>query len=194
MSSSYEDLLFVLIMGSVIYSYKDRYFIVVVFCGDGFLMVSDNNIFGFFLLVLLGWDVKKEGFFFDIDFIIMLKLRIGYGWLGNFGGIIFYIIFNIVKENGIVFINGVFIVIMGSICNMNLDFKWEICLIFNIGFDLGIWDNWLMFILELYYLKIMDMFYEYDVFVLIFVFDKLMVNIGLMFNQGVELGILVVFI
>ena len=94
------------IMGSVTYSYKDRYSIAAALRGDGSSMVSDNNTFGFFPSVSLGWDVKKEGFLSDTDFITMLKLRTGYGRSGNLGGITSYTTLNTVKENGIVSING----------------------------------------------------------------------------------------
>ena len=155
-------------------------------------MVSDNNTFGFFPSVSLGWDVKKEGFLSDTDFITMLKLRTGYGRSGNLGGITSYTTLNTVKENGIVSINGAPTVTMGSIRNTNPDLKWETRSTFNIGFDLGIWDNRLMLTSELYYSKTTDMLYEYDVPVPTFAFDKLMANIGSMSNQGVELGISVV--
>ncbi len=191
-SSSYEDPSLASIMGSVTYSYKDRYSIAAALRGDGSSMVSDNNTFGFFPSVSLGWDVKKEGFLSDTDFITMLKLRTGYGRSGNLGGITSYTTLNTVKENGIVSINGAPTVTMGSIRNTNPDLKWETRSTFNIGFDLGIWDNRLMLTSELYYSKTTDMLYEYDVPVPTFAFDKLMANIGSMSNQGVELGISVV--
>lgn len=122
----------------------------------------------------------------------MLKLRTGYGRSGNLGGITSYTTLNTVKENGIVSINGAPTVTMGSIRNTNPDLKWETRSTFNIGFDLGIWDNRLMLTSELYYSKTTDMLYEYDVPVPTFAFDKLMANIGSMSNQGVELGISVV--
>lgn len=191
-SSSYEDPSLASIMGSVTYSYKDRYSIAAALRGDGSSMVSDNNTFGFFPSVSLGWDVKKEGFLSDTDFITILKLRTGYGRSGNLGGITSYTTLNTVKENGIVSINGAPTVTMGSIRNTNPDLKWETRSTFNIGFDLGIWDNRLMLTSELYYSKTTDMLYEYDVPVPTFAFDKLMANIGSMSNQGVELGISVV--
>ena len=61
---------------------------------------------------------------------------------------------------------------MGSIRNTNPDLKWETRSTFNIGFDLGIWDNRLMLTSELYYSKTTDMLYEYDVPVPTFAFDS----------------------
>lgn len=190
-SSSYEDPSLASIMGSVTYSYKDRYSIAAALRGDGSSMVA-ITIAPVLPISITGLGCKKEGFLSDTDFITMLKLRTGYGRSGNLGGITSYTTLNTVKENGIVSINGAPTVTMGSIRNTNPDLKWETRSTFNIGFDLGIWDNRLMLTSELYYSKTTDMLYEYDVPVPTFAFDKLMANIGSMSNQGVELGISVV--
>ena len=190
--SSYEDPSLASIMGSVTYSYKNRYFISATIRGDGSSMVSDNNTFGLFPSVSLSWDMKREDFLADVDFVTMLKLRTGYGQSGNLGGITSYTTLNTVKENGIVSVNGAPTVTMGSIRNTNPDLKWETRSTFNIGFDLGLWNNRLILTSEFYYSKTTDMLYEYDVPVPTFAFDKLMANIGSMSNRGVEVGISVV--
>ena len=190
--SSYEDPSLASIMGSVTYSYKNRYFISATLRGDGSSMVSDKHTFGIFPSVSLSWDMKREKFLADVDFVTMLKLRTGYGQSGNLGGITSYTTLNTVKENGIVSVNGAPTVTMGSIRNTNSDLKWETRSTFNIGFDLGLWNNRLMITSEFYYSKTTDMLYEYDVPVPTFAFDKLMANIGSMSNQGVEVGISVV--
>ena len=190
--SSYEDPSLASIMGSVTYSYKNRYAVSATLRGDGSSMVSDRNTFGFFPSVSLSWDMKREKFLSDVSFVTMLKLRTGYGRSGNLGGITSYTTLNTVKENGIVSINGAPTVTMGSIRNTNPDLKWETRSTFNIGFDLGLWNNRLMLTSEYYYSKTTDMLYDYDVPVPAFAFDKLMANIGSMSNQGVELGISVV--
>ena len=190
--SSYEDPSLASIMGSVTYSYKNRYAVSATLRGDGSSMVSDRNTFGFFPSVSLSWDMKREKFLSDVSSVTMLKLRTGYGRSGNLGGITSYTTLNTVKENGIVSINGAPTVTMGSIRNTNPDLKWETRSTFNIGFDLGLWNNRLMLTSEYYYSKTTDMLYDYDVPVPAFAFDKLMANIGSMSNQGVELGISVV--
>ena len=190
--SSYEDPSLASIMASVTYSYKNRYAISATLRGDGSSMVSDNHTFGFFPSASFSWDMKREKFLTDVDFVTMLKLRTGYGQSGNLGGIRSYTTLNTVRENGIVSINGTPTVTMGSIKNTNPDLKWETRSTFNIGFDLGLWNNRLMLTSEYYYSKTTDMLYDYDVPVPNFAFDKLMANVGSMSNQGVELGISVV--
>ena len=190
--SNYEDPSLASVMGSVTYSYMNKYAVSASLRGDGSSMVSNKHTFGFFPSVSLNWDMKREKFLSDVDFITMLKLRTGYGQSGNLGGIKSYTTLNTVKENGLVSINGSPTVTMGSVKNTNPDLKWETRSTFNIGFDLGLWNNRLMLTSEFYYSKTTDMLYEYDVPVPTFAFDKLMANIGSMSNQGVELGISVV--
>ena len=190
--SSYVDPSLASVFGSFSYSYKDRYILSATLRGDGSSMVSDNHTFGFFPSVSFDWNVKRERFLFDFDFVSMLKLRAGYGQSGNLGGITSYTTLNTIKENGLVPINGSPTVTLGSLKNTNPDLKWETRSTYNIGFDLGFWNNRVVLTSDFYYSKTTDMLYNYDVPVPNFAFDKLMANIGSMSNQGVEFGISVV--
>ena len=72
--------------------------------------------------------------------------------------------------------------------NNNPDLKWETRATWNLGADLGLWNNRLVLTAEYYYSKTTDMLYAYDVPVPPFAYDKLLANIGSMSNQGLELG------
>ena len=61
--------------------------------------------------------------------------------LGNFGGISSYTTLNTVRQNGIVSVNSSPTVTMGMISNNNPDLKWETRATWNIGADLGLWNN-----------------------------------------------------
>ena len=120
--------------------------------------------------------------------VSMLKLRTGYGRSGNLGGISSYTTMNLVRQNGIVSVNSSPTVTMGMIRNNNPDLKWETRSTWNIGGDLGLWNNRLVLTAEYYYSKTTDMLYAYDVPVPPFAYDKLLANIGSMSNQGLEIG------
>lgn len=190
--SSYESPSLLSVMGNLSYSLLDKYTLTATLRSDGSSMVSRRHRFGFFPSVSANWNIKKEAFLFDVDFLTLLKLRMGYGQSGNLGGITSYTTLNTVKENGIVSVNGAPTVTMGSIRNTNPDLKWENRTTFNLGLDWGMWNNRLMFTTEYYYSKTTDMLYEYDVPVPAFAFDKLIANIGSMSNQGFEMGVSVV--
>ena len=190
--SSYESPSLLSFMGNATYSFMDKYYVTATVRGDGSSMVSDSHSFGIFPSLSVSWNLKKEAFLSNIEFLTLLKLRIGYGLSGNLGGITSYTTLNTVKENGIVSVNGAPTVTMGSMKNTNPDLKWETRATFNVGLDWGMWNNRLMLTTEFYYSKTSDMLYAYDVPVPTFAFDKLMANIGSMSNQGFELGVSVI--
>ena len=190
--SSYESPSLASLMGSLSYCFMDKYTVSTTLRGDGSSMVSDKHTFGFFPSISLNWDINKEKFLSKINFVTLLKMRMGLGQSGNLGGIRSYTTLNTVKENGIVSVNGAPTVTMGSIKNTNPDLKWETRTTYNMGIDWGFWNNRLMLTTEYYYSKTTDMLYEYDVPVPNFAFDKLMANIGSMSNQGFEVGVSIV--
>lgn len=190
--SSHESPSLLSFMGNATYSFMDKYHVTATVRGDGSSMVSDSHSFGIFPSLSANWNLKKEAFLSNIEFLTLLKLRIGYGLSGNLGGITSYTTLNTVKENGIVSVNGAPTVTMGSMKNTNPNLKWETRATFNVGLDWGMWNNRLMLTTEFYYSKTSDMLYAYDVPVPTFAFDKLMANIGSMSNQGFELGVSVI--
>lgn len=177
------------VMGSAHYTLMDRYTVNLNARADGSSMVGKNNRWGFFPSLSAEWNILKEGFMKNASVISMFKLRSGYGISGNLGGIDSYNSLQLVKPNGIVSYNGSPTVTMDIIRNANPNLKWETKGTFNIGVDLGLFDNRLMMTAEYYYSKTRDMLYLYDVSVPPFAYDKLLANMGSMSNRGFEIGI-----
>ncbi len=65
------------------YSLKDRYLATINIRRDGSSKFGKNNRFGYFPSFSLGWIVSNEAFFPAGDFLSRLKLRAGYGVIGN---------------------------------------------------------------------------------------------------------------
>ncbi len=187
--SNYANCSLASVMGNVDYTLMDKYSVAVSMRGDGSSMVGDAHTWGFFPSVSLSWDMKKESWLRSKQFITMLKLRTGYGRTGNLGGISAYMTQSTVRQTGVVSVNSSPTVTLGMVRNNNPDLKWETRSTWNIGADLGLWDNRLVFTAEYYYSKTTDMLYAYDVPVPQFPYDKLLANIGSMSNQGLELGV-----
>ncbi|MGL4332351.1 MAG: SusC/RagA family TonB-linked outer membrane protein [Bacteroidales bacterium] len=63
------------------YVFKNRYMLTASIRADG----SSNleHKWAYFPSVALAWDMKQEGFMQDISYIDQLKLRVGYGSVGN---------------------------------------------------------------------------------------------------------------
>ena len=186
--SNYEDQALASVMGNIDYTLYNKYSLSVSMRGDGSSLVGDDHTWGFFPSVSLSWDMKQEEWLRPLKAITMLKLRTGYGRSGNLGGISAYTTMNTVRQNGIVSVNSSPVVTMGMIRNNNPDLKWETRATWNLGADLGLWNNRLVLTAEYYYSKTTDMLYAYDVPVPPFAYDKLLANIGSMSNQGLELG------
>ena len=190
--SSYADPTLTSFMGTLTYTLLDRYTLNLTTRADGSSMVGKDHTWGIFPSISATWDMKKESFLRNNKSISLLNLRTGYGRSGNLGGISSYLTLRQYIPVGLISYNGTPTVTMGTLRNSNPDLRWETRSTFNIGTDLGLFNNRLLLTAEYYYSKTTDMLYEYDVPVPTFAFDKLLANIGSMSNSGFELGIGVV--
>ena len=187
--SSYADPSLTSFMGTLSYTLLDRYTLNLTTRADGSSMVGKAHTWGIFPSISASWDLKKERFLRNCNTISLLNLRTGYGRSGNLGGISSYLTLRQYIPVGLVPYNGTPTVTMGTLRNSNPDLRWETRSTFNIGTDLGLFNNRLLLTAEYYYSKTTDMLYEYDVPVPTFAFDKLLANIGSMSNSGFEVGI-----
>ncbi|OAV42677.1 TonB-dependent receptor [Lewinella sp. 4G2] len=128
--------------GRINYTYDSRYLLTVSGRADGSSRFGENNRFGFFPSVGLGWNVSQEGFWNEDGFISRLKLRASWGQTGNdrigdFG-------FTPLVNSGI---NTVFgpdeVLVPGSTLTTlsNPDLKWETTTQADLGLELGLLDN-----------------------------------------------------
>lgn len=187
--STYEDQALVSVMGSITYELLNKYVFSVNARSDGSSMVGNNNRWGFFPSVSFTWDLKKECFLTHIKPLSLLKIRSSLGQAGNLGGISAYTTMNTARQTGIVPIKSSPTVTLGMVKNNNPDLKWETKTTFNIGADVGFFDNRIMFTAEYYYSRTSDMLYAYEVPVPPFAYNTLLANIGAMSNRGFEFGL-----
>lgn len=188
--SDYADPSLASAMATATYTLLGRYSLSATLRADGSSMVADDNRWGWFPSVSANWDVTREPFMRGLRRAVsMLKLRTGYGVTGNLGAITSYTTLNTVQPVGVVSIGGTPTITLGSLKNANPDLKWEKRATFNIGADMGFWNNRVMLTAEYYYSKTTDMLYEYNVPVPTFAYSTLLANIGSMENSGVELGL-----
>lgn len=187
--STYEDQALASVMGSITYELLNKYVFSVNARSDGSSMVGNNNRWGFFPSVSFTWNLKKERFLTHIKPLSLLKIRSSLGQAGNLGGISAYTTMNTARQTGIVPIKSSPTVTLGMVKNNNPDLKWETKTTFNIGADVGFFDNRIMFTAEYYYSRTSDMLYAYEVPVPPFAYNTLLANIGAMSNRGFEFGL-----
>lgn len=70
-------------MGRVNYGFKDKYLITATGRFDGSSVLAPGNKWDFFPSVALAWKAQEEAFLKDVHFIDELKLRAGYGTVGQ---------------------------------------------------------------------------------------------------------------
>ncbi|GHT14369.1 SusC/RagA family TonB-linked outer membrane protein [Bacteroidia bacterium] len=69
-------------LGRLHYTYADKYLFTANFRADGSSKFPENK-WGYFPSAALGWRLGQEEFLKDIDILDELKLRVGWGQLGN---------------------------------------------------------------------------------------------------------------
>ncbi|GGK12211.1 SusC/RagA family TonB-linked outer membrane protein [Yeosuana aromativorans] len=69
--------------GKINYAYSDKYLATFTLRRDGSSRFGADNRYGIFPAATVGWRINNEDFLKDNDFISNLKLRAGYGEVGN---------------------------------------------------------------------------------------------------------------
>ena len=69
--------------GRVSYSYKNKYMLETSLRADAYSAFGENNQWGYFPSISLGWEVTQENFLAGLDWLPYLKLRGSYGQVGN---------------------------------------------------------------------------------------------------------------
>ncbi|WP_324673415.1 TonB-dependent receptor [Hymenobacter sp. GOD-10R] len=139
---------FLSFFGRANYGYKDRYLLTATFRADGASRFGADNQWGYFPSAAAAWRISQESFLADNSTISDLKLRFGYGQTGNSDfsnyqsqarlGTNSYVI------NG-TRVGGTTISTLG-----NPDLGWERASQYDLGLNLGLWQNRLTFEADLY--------------------------------------------
>jgi TonB-linked SusC/RagA family outer membrane protein len=80
---TYDAFTFISQFGRVMYNYDQKYYLTATLRRDGSSRFAPANKYGYFPGMSLGYRVSQERFFPKLSFVDDLKLRFGYGTLGN---------------------------------------------------------------------------------------------------------------
>jgi TonB-dependent starch-binding outer membrane protein SusC len=133
------------------YNFKGKYLFTAAVRGDGSSRFGSNNRWGVFPSVSAGWVMSDESFLLDNQQVSFAKIRASYGVTGNnnIGNYTQYALINNTINH--VFDNNVVPgAAVTSLANPNLG--WETTRQFDIGLDLGLFDDKVTFVYD-YYLK-----------------------------------------
>lgn len=140
-------------LGRLIYDYAEKYFLTASIRRDGNSRFGELNRWGTFPSASAAWRIDKD-FLQDVDFISMLKARVGYGQTGNsnIGNFQYESLIDPFTNFSPV-IGGAIVPALNVIHSFgNPSIKWEAASMLNIGFDINMFDNKIEINAE-YYIK-----------------------------------------
>jgi TonB-dependent starch-binding outer membrane protein SusC len=170
----------------ITYDYDDRYLLTANFRADGSSSFGPNQRWGYFPSVSAGWRISEEAFFDGVQVVDDLKLRAGWGVVGNdIGG---YAYIGRVGTGANYPIGGVIQPGTYPVSIQNNDLKWESTEQTNIGVDVSVLNSRIEFSADAYIKNTSDL--------LLYVpiprstgFDTGLQNVGKLQNKGIELQV-----
>lgn len=189
------------LFGRVNYDYKQKYMLSANLRYDGSSRFGENNRWGFFPSASVGWAMSEENFMEAVDVISQWKWRASYGVTGNQSGIGNFASLGLWggQRGGYRGGGGTTPGEGGSAAYAeypgfnpvqlaNPDLKWETTAQFNIGADIGFFDDRLSFSFDYYNKQTKDLLLEVPVPRSVG-YSVLLQNYGEMENKGFELGL-----
>ncbi|GAB3971804.1 TonB-dependent receptor [Spirosoma terrae] len=181
------------IFGQARYTYNDKYILTGVIRRDGSSQFGANNRYGVFPAVSAAWRVSSEEFMKNLPWVTDLKLRGGYGLMGNSNYLSSTNQYNLFGSNA-----GNSYDITGANTSVqagyyrsqigNPDAKWETSITSNIGIDGAFFNNKLEVVLDFWQKDTKDLLYPLALPGVVGVrANAPYVNVASMRNKGIDL-------
>ncbi|RFM27825.1 SusC/RagA family TonB-linked outer membrane protein [Deminuibacter soli] len=167
------------------YNFKERYLLSASIRREGSSRFGANHKYGNFPAVSVGWNIQKENFMRNVNFLSSLKIRAGYGITGTepSGP---YKSLNTIDFNSFAYINGEWIQVISPSKNPNPDLRWEKKKEGNLGLDFGLWKDRLTGSVDVYKRTVDDLILDYNVPTPPYLFPTITANAATMQNKGIE--------
>lgn len=173
------------VIGRINYSLKGRYNLTATLRADGSSRFAANNKWGYFPSLGVSWNVCEESFLKDNKSINDLKLRASIGTVGNqeIGDYRYAALYGTTSNYSF----GEQLVVGYIRTNPeNPNLKWEKTISYNIGADIGLFNNRLNLAADAYYKLTTDLLLDTPVEISTG-FGSVLRNVGSVSNKGVEL-------
>ena len=195
-SGQFKGVNFYSLFGKVDYNFDEKYYLTGVIRRDGSSRFGGNNRYGTFPAVSGAWRVISEPFMQDQDFITDLKIRGGWGQMGNSNNVDPNNQYSLYAQS----LARTIYPIMGQNSGAdtgfaqsrigNPDAKWETSTTINIGFDASFFDDKLEVILDWWKKDTEDLLYQVPLAGVTGNFASApSVNIASMTNSGLDFQI-----
>lgn len=175
--------------GRVNYDYTGKYYMSATIRRDGSSRFTGDNKWGNFYSLSAGWIIKQESFLKEVEWLENLKLRAGFGAIGN-------------QEIGLYAysdrISAYYDYPFGGVSNSgyaqsalgNENLKWETSYQYNAGVDAGLLEGALTFSIDYFYKVTEDMLVKAPNPPSAGNAQAAWINSGSVLNSGVELEML----
>ncbi|PWE00890.1 SusC/RagA family TonB-linked outer membrane protein [Marinilabilia rubra] len=176
--------------GRLNYDVKGKYLLTGTLRADASSKLNPDDRWGLFPSLALAWNLHKENFIRE-GFINSLKLRVGYGEVGNVNGLGDYTFLTRYFQSGS---NAKYQIGNNFITTyrpepINDNLRWEVGSTWNAGIDYVMWNRRVSGSLNVYLKKTKDMIAEAIVDPLTNFGNSISDNIGNMENKGIEFDI-----
>ena len=183
--------------GRAIYTFNDKYIVTGVIRRDGSSRFGENSRYGIFPAVSAAWRLSSESFMKDLPWVQDLKIRGGYGTMGNSNNVDpnnQYSLYATSVSNSGYDITGSNSGIAAGYYRSrigNPNAKWETSITKNIGFDGSFLRGKLDVIVDLWQKDTKDLLYQLPITATAgFQASAPSVNIGTMLNKGIDIQVI----
>ncbi len=176
-------------LGRVNYNYRYKYYATASFRADGSSKFSQKNRWGYFPSASLAWAFSREDLLKDSNILTNGRLRLSYGQTGNnrVGNYAYRGMLTTGDNSLYPFDSNKHIAYLPtSMHNDNL--KWETTDQYNVGLDLGFWNDRVNVVLDYYVKNTRDLLLQADL-APSSGYPSAMMNIGELQNRGLEFSI-----
>lgn len=185
-SSGFSDKTLLSYFSRLNYNYADRYLFTATVRTDGSSVFSKKHKWAWAPSFSFAWRVNEEHFMKNVGFVSSLKLRAGWGILGN-DRITNYLslpLYTPIKYG----VGSEIVTALKPKHKPNPDLKWEGSMTTNIGIDLALFDNRLSVTADAFLKDTKDLLMEKSL-PYVTGFSYQWQNIGSIRNKGVELSV-----
>lgn len=175
------------IISRVNYAFDDKYLVTGNFRADASSVFGPDNRWGYFPSFSVGWRLSQENFLKDVSFLSDLKIRYGWGKVGN-DGIKAYSYFGKVGVGYNYVLGGVLNSGTGPDTPENRDLKWETTIQNNLGIDISLFNSRVNLSVDAYKKQTRDLLFDKPV-ALSSGFSGALQNVGNLQNKGIEFAL-----
>ena len=196
-SGLYNGVNFYSLFGRVNYTFNDKYILTGLVRRDGSSRFGANNRYGVFPAFSAAWRLTSEPFMRQLPFITDMKIRGGYGIMGNSNNVDpsnQLSLFGSNVGNSSYDINGTNSTAEPGYYRTrigNANAKWETSVTKNIGIDATFWNGKLDVIFDLWQKDTRDLLYQLPITAVAGVYAAApAVNIAKMVNKGIDIQLI----